>query len=341
MGSYDSFMVGRREPGPERWRAPAGPLRVGVSRCLLGEKVRYDGQHKRDGFVVDRLGPFVEWVPVCPEVEVGMGIPREPVRLVQLRREPAVRMLGVKSEVDWTDRMNAWAERKARALVKEDLSGFILKKGSPSCGLDRVKVYPGEGEGAPARDGVGLFAAALGRALPDLPLEEEGRLADPLLRESFVERLFAHHRARALFEGRWTLGELVAFHTAHKLALLAHSPEGYRRLGRIVAGAKAAGRQELRAAYLSGLGRTLARPATTGRHVNVLEHAAGHLKRRLDPISRGELVETIRDFGRRLIPLVVPLTLLRHHARVHDVSYLLGQTYLDPHPKELLLRNHS
>jgi uncharacterized protein YbgA (DUF1722 family) len=201
-----------------------------------------------------------------------------------------------------------------------------------------VKVY--ERHGTPARGGRGLFAAVLVEAFPHLPVEEEGRLADPRLRDNFVERVFAYWRLRGLFAARWTVGDLVRFHTAHKLLLLAHAPEAYRQLGRLVAGARGVSRRELEQRYVDGFMRVLAQLATARRHTNVLQHMAGYFKDRLDAASKRELAEAIADYRRGLVPLVVPLTLLRHHVRMLDVTYLAGQTYLQPHPKELMLRNH-
>ncbi len=314
------------------------PLRIGISACLLGEAVRFDGGHKRDSFLTETFGPYVEWVSVCPEVEVGLGTPRESIRLV--RGRDGARLVGTRSRADHTARMRSFARRRVGELVRSDLDGYVLKKDSPSCGLHRVRVYDDEGGRPPARIGRGLFAEELVRRLPRLPVEEEGRLSDPHLRENWVERVFAYARLKKLFSGRWTVGDLVAFHTAHKLQLMSHSVEENRRLGRIVAGARSLSRADLSDAYGSGLMAALTRPATTSRHVNVLQHAAGHLKRLLDGESRGELGELIRDYGAGLVPLVVPVTLLRHHVRRLDVTYLAGQTYLEPHPRELMLRNH-
>jgi uncharacterized protein YbgA (DUF1722 family)/uncharacterized protein YbbK (DUF523 family) len=312
-------------------------LRIGVSACLLGARVRYDGGHKRDGFLTDVLGAFAHWVPVCPEAEVGMGVPREPVQLLR-GRGGATRMRGCDSGEDWTARMNAFAQQRVRAL--DDLDGFVLKSRSPSCGMERVRRYPAAPEGAPSKDGVGLFAAALVQRWPNLPVEEEGRLEHARLRESFVERLYAYHRLRALWAARWRLADLVAFHTAHKMSLLAHSPEGYRALGRLVAGAKALPRATLRERYEAALMAVLKKPSSRGRHANVLSHLLGHLRERLDANDRRELVGIIEDYRRGLVPLVVPVTLLRHHGRRLAVAYLDGQTYLEPHPGELMLRNH-
>ncbi len=318
-------------------------IRIGVSACLLGAKVRFDGQHKRDGFLVDELGPVVEWVSVCPEVEVGMGVPRESVRLVADRdRGAGPRMLGVKTGADWTRRMNRFAASRVRALAREELSGFVLKSKSPSCGMERVKIFADADARAPLHArGAGLFAAALARAFPNLPIEEEGRLQDPRLRDNFIERVFAYARLRALWSGRWTLGTLVAFHTAHKMALLAHSTDGYRALGRLVARGKSLGRAPLRARYEAGFMATLARPATPGRHANVLMHLLGHLKADLDTADKQELLRLIDEHRRGHLPLLVPLTLLAHHARRHGVAYLLGQTYLAPRAEELRLRNRT
>jgi uncharacterized protein YbgA (DUF1722 family)/uncharacterized protein YbbK (DUF523 family) len=313
------------------------PLRIGISSCLLGDEVRFDGGHKRDPFLTGTLAPFVEWVRVCPEVEVGMGVPRETLRLVNAGAD--TRMITTRTAIDHTDSMRAYAARRTKELESIGLRGYVLKKDSPSCGMERVKVYDRAGN-APARTGVGLYAAVLKERFPALPIEEEGRLQDPVLRENFIERVFAYDRLRGLFDSRWTLNGLVAFHTAHKMALLAHSTTAYRELGRLVASGKALPRAELRRRYEQLFMRTLARPATTARHTNVLMHMAGHLKNVLDDGARRELAGCIDEYRRALVPLIVPLTLFRHHVRTHGVAYLAGQTYLEPHPRELMLRNH-
>jgi len=316
---------------------PAGEeIRIGISSCLLGQNVRYDGGHKKDAFVTGPLARFVTFVPVCPEVEVGMGIPRPTIRLVRLGGE--VRLRDPKHGLDHTDAMRTWAEARLAGLEKLDLSGYVLKKDSPSCGMERVKVYSEKGPGV--RDGVGLFAEVLVRRMPLLPVEEEGRLNDLPLRENFIERVFAYRRLTTLFAGRWTVGDLVRFHTAEKLLLLAHEPKAYQSLGRLVAGAKRLPRREVEKAYGETYMKALRAPATRGKNANVLEHMAGYFKDRLGPAEKAELRETIADYRRGLVPLVVPLTLLRHQVRVHGAPYLDGQVYLEPHPKELMLRNH-
>lgn len=314
--------------------APASPIRLGVSACLLGDEVRFDGGHKRDRFLTDTFGQFVEWVRVCPEVEAGFGTPREAMRLV--RAGDGVRLITVKTGVDVTTRLERYARRRVDELAAENLSGYVLKKDSPSCGLERVKVY--DAGQVPSRGGRGLFAEALRARLPFLPLEEEGRLSDPRIRDNFVERVFAYRRLRDLFDRRWTVGDLVRFHTAHKLILMAHSVRAYQTLGRLVASARAT--RQVEAEYTEGFMRALEAIATTRRHTNVLQHMAGYFKTTLDEGNKAELHATIEEYRLGLVPLIVPITLIRHHVRHLGVAYLAGQVYLDPHPRELMLRNH-
>ena len=315
------------------------PIRIGVSSCLLGEQVRFDGGHKRSDFLTETLGRFVEFVPVCPELEIGLGVPRESIRLVRgPDHADAIRLVGNKTGHDHTDKMHAFAERRTAALGREELSGYVLKKDSPSCGVERVRVYGPSGMAT--RDGAGLFASALTRRYPSLPVEEEGRLNDSHLRENFVERVFAYRRLRSFFAARWTIGGLVQFHTAHKLVLMAHSPKAYSELGRFVANAKRLARDQMRDDYELAFMDALRKLATTARHTNVLHHMLGHLRGHLDATARAELVTLIDDYRRGFVPLIVPITLFRHYIREFDIAYLRGQVYLEPHPKELMLRNH-
>jgi len=318
-------------------RAPSSPIRVGVSSCLLGNAVRYDGGHKRDRFLTDTLGQFFEWVPVCPEVELGLGTPRETLRLEG--RPGAPRLVFTTTREDITDRMHVWSRARLERLARADLSGYILKSDSPSCGMERVRVY-GRG-GAPREAGPGIFARALMDQFPLLPVEEEGRLHDPGLRENFIERVFCYWRWRSLVAGRVTRGKLVAFHAAHKLLLLAHSPVLYAELGRLVAAAKRLTPAALEAGYGEGFMAALRVKATTKKHLNVLQHILGYLKRDLDTADKREVLALLEEYARGLVPLVVPLTLLQHHLSRHPVPYLHDQVYLEPHPKELMLRNHA
>lgn len=324
--------------GTAAGQADEAEIRIGVSSCLLGQKVRFDGQHKRDRFLVDTLSGMVRFVPVCPEVEVGMGIPRETIRLVRHEKGGEVRLVGAKSGTDHTHAMEVWSRQRIRELDGLDLSGYILKKDSPSCGLYRVRIYGPSG--MPSRDGRGLFAAALSSALPLLPMEEEGRLHDPKLRENFFERVFAYRRLQRLFATRWRPGDIVRFHTAEKLLLRAHDPQAHGDIGRLVADVKKRPRAEFVREYRERMLAALSRIATRRKHAGVLRHALGHMRKRLDPADRTELEGVIDEFREGLVPLVVPITLLRHHARRMAIEYLEGQTYLEPHPRELMLRNH-
>ena len=316
-------------------REPA--IRIGVSACLIGQNVRYDGGHKRNEFLLNVLGRFVEFVAVCPEVELGLGVPRETLQLEREKGE--VQLVARRSGTDYTEAMGRFAVRRTAALEAEDLSGYVLKKDSPSCGMERVRVYGSKG--IPRRDGRGIFADALMRRYPNLPVEEEGRLNDPRLRENFVERVFAYRRMRTFFSTRWRVGGLVAFHGSHKLQLLAHSPKASAAVGRLVDNAHSIERAELRELYEREFMAILARPATAARHFNVLQHMAGYFSDRLEADARSELDGLLEDYRSGLIPLIVPITIVRHYVRLFAISYLAGQTYLEPHPKELMLRNHA
>jgi uncharacterized protein YbgA (DUF1722 family)/uncharacterized protein YbbK (DUF523 family) len=301
--------------------------------------VRYDGGHKLDRYLHEVLGRFVRWVPVCPEVECGLGVPREPMRLVGDSSAP--RLLTVRSGVDLTARMEAWARTRAAELEAEDLRGFVFKSGSPSSGLRSVKVY--DEKGNPSRRGVGIFARAFTERFPLVPVEDEGRLNDAGIRENFLERVYAFHRWRAFERGDGSLGGLVAFHTVHKLLLMSHDPRAPAALGSLVAGARARGAGRLRsllAEYGAGFMATLSREATVKKNVNVLQHAMGYFKRNLGADEKDELLEVIAQYHRGLVPLVVPLVLLRHYVRKFGEPYLARQVWLDPHPAELALRNH-
>ncbi|HXG35201.1 MAG TPA: DUF523 and DUF1722 domain-containing protein [Bryobacteraceae bacterium] len=318
------------------WHAPDVPLRLGVSACLLGENVRYDGGHARDTFVADTLGQWVEFVPVCPEMEIGMGTPRPTVRLVDDGR--GTRLVAPSTGQDFTERMLAYAQTKIAELSQLDLDGYILKKSSPSCGMERLPVYR---NGRPwRRDSPGLFAGRLLELWPALPSEEEGRLNNPKLRENFIERVFCRNRWRVLVKRGLSRQSLVQFHTAHKLLLRAHNEAAYRRLGKLVAGFGTVPDHELFAAYESSFQNALRAQATRKKHANVLYHALGYLKKALGPMEKHQLLTAIEDYRGGLLPLIVPLTLLRYEIRRHGVEYLAGQLYFDPHPKELMLRNH-
>jgi len=307
---------------------------IGVSACLLGEQVRYDGGHKRNAFLLQALAPHVRFVPVCPEVGIGLGVPRESIRLV--RRGDRVRLAGL-TGADHTDAMRRWADTVTGELRERDLSGFVLKKGSPSCGLERVRVWD-EDHQRPSRPARGVFAQALIDAMPGLAIEEEGRLNDPGLREHFVDRVFGHARVRDFFAGRWTADSLIRFHSTEIAALLAHDVKLARQLGRLVAGQVRLEREQLVRVYRDLHGVAFARPATPGRQANALMHLAGHLKGGLGSCDRQELHEAIEDYRLGLVPVAVPLALLSRHLRAAGTEWGRSQTYLRPYPKALGLR---
>ncbi len=316
----------------------AGSIRIGISSCLLGQKVRYDGGHKRDRFATDVLETFVEWVPLCPEVEIGLGIPRPTIRLERHRKD-GVRLVMPQAGEDLTKRMADWSEKRIGGVLAQDLCGYILKKDSPSCGMERVKVY--DTNGVPARDGTGVFAEVLLRRAPHLPVEEEGRLNDPRLRENFIARVFAMRRWKDMENMGVTRSRLMKFHATHKYLCMARNQAGMRRMGTLLGSAgKADSVPKLADAYLDEFTAVMKRPPSTKGHTNVLQHLSGYVSDELDSSDRAELTTAIHDYRHGLLPLIVPLTLLRHHARRQERSYLLEQVYLFPHPHELMLLNH-
>jgi uncharacterized protein YbgA (DUF1722 family)/uncharacterized protein YbbK (DUF523 family) len=318
-------------------RLPDHPPRLGISQCLLGDTVRYDGGHKRDAFLTDVLASFVEWIPVCPEVEAGLGTPREAMHLAGDPDAP--QLLTIRTHIDHTKTLRAFSQRRVQELQECDLDGYIFKKNSPSCGVHRVKVYTEKGQ--PSKQGTGIFSAAFQKAFPLLPVEEEGRLSDATLRENFIERIFCYRRWKTLFQqNRISRGAIVQFHTRHKYLLLTHSRSHYHDLGQLVAKAGQYTPGELANRYGALFMDALKIKATVRKHVNVLQHLAGHLKTQLSTIERAELQETIQDYHRHFTPLAVPLTLIKHYVRILAVPYLGDQVYLNPHPKELMLRNH-
>lgn len=311
-------------------------IKIGISSCLLGNKVRFDGGHKHDKYITGTLGTFFDFVPVCPEVECGLTIPRESMRLVGTPESP--RLITNKSGTDHTEKMNHWAAGRVGQLAEENLCGFIFKSKSPSSGMERVKVY--DKNNVPRAAGVGLFAQVFMERFPILPVEEEGRLHDIILRENFIESVFVYKRWRnTVFD--FTAKKLVDFHTSHKLLLRAHSEKHYRELGRIVAKAGTLDPEQLLASYQDNLMAAMRLKPTVKKHVNVLMHMMGHFKKQLTSDEKQELLEEIERFRNSHIPLIVPITLLNHYVRKYNETYLQQQYYLNPHPAELKLRNHA
>ena len=311
-------------------------IKIGISSCLLGNPVRYDGGHKLDHFLRDTLGQYVDYVPVCPEVECGMSVPREAMRLEG--KPDAPRLMTRRTREDKTDMMMNWAKKRVAQLEAEDLCGFIFKSDSPSSGMERVKVY--DDKGMPAKTGIGIFARVFMEKFPLLPVEEEGRLHDAAIRENFIERIFTLRRWREIRSLKFERGALVDFHTRHKYLLLSHSTKLYQVMGKLVAGQKTMAVQELRSQYEAWLMEALKLKTTPKKNVNVLQHMMGYFREQLSADEKKELLEIIDHYQKGLLPLIVPVTLIGHYVRKYDQPYLKQQVYLNPHPLELQLRNH-
>ncbi len=311
-------------------------IKIGVSSCLLGHPVRYDGGHKHDRFITGTLGRYMVFVPVCPEVESGFNVPRQPFHLEGDPENP--RLLITKTREDVTGTMKNWAAGKIQALEDESLCGFIFKSKSPSSGMERVKVY--NNQGIPRRVGVGIFAKTFMEAFPLLPVEDEGRLHDPVLRENFIGRVFALKRWREMLSANRGLGSLVDYHTRNKLLLLSHSPEYYRKMGKLVAEGKQYNIEKLFEIYETFLLKALKLKTTIKKNVNVLHHILGYFKKFLSSDEKMEVLENLEQYQNGFLPLIVPVTLVNHFVRKYDQLYLKKQTYLNPHPLDLKLRNH-
>jgi uncharacterized protein YbgA (DUF1722 family)/uncharacterized protein YbbK (DUF523 family) len=311
-------------------------IKLGISTCLLGENVRYDGGHKLDRYLTDTLGQYVEYVPVCPEVECGLGVPRESMHLEGDPESP--RLVTIRTKQDMTDRMVSWAKKRVVELEKEGLYGFIFKSDSPSSGMERIRVY--NEKGMAVKNGVGIFARIFMDHFPLLPVEDEGHLHDLKLRENFIERIFTLKRWREVLVKREKRGEVVDFHTQHKLLILSHSPKHHQMMGRLVAKSKKLQIKDLYQQYQTLLLESLELKTTPKKNANVLMHMMGYFKEKLSSDEKQELLEVIDHYRQEYIPLIVPITLINHYVRKYNQSYLKQQIYLNPHPLELQLRNH-
>lgn len=311
-------------------------IKIGVSSCLLGHPVRYDGGHKLDRFLRDTLGQYVDYVPVCPEFECGLGVPREAMRLEGNSNAP--RLMTRETRKDLTETMFAWAQKRVVDLEEEKLCGFIFKSDSPSSGMERVKVY--DTHGMPAKTGVGIFARLFMEHFPLLPVEDEGRLHDPLLRENFIERIFTLNRWRKAIAAEARRATVVDFHTRHKLLLMSHGLKHYSLMGKLVADQKKWPVPELLMQYEAMLMEALKLKTTLKKNVNVLQHIMGYFKKDLSPGEKQELLDVIEQYKQGFLPLIVPIMLLKHYVRKYNQPYLGEQVYLNPHPLELQLRNH-
>jgi uncharacterized protein YbgA (DUF1722 family)/uncharacterized protein YbbK (DUF523 family) len=311
-------------------------VKIGISTCLLGEKVRYDGGHKHDRYITDTLGQYFEWVPVCPEVEYGLPVPREAMHLIGNPVSP--RLVTVRTGIDHTEGMYKWAENKLRQLEKEALCGFIFKSKSPSSGIGGVKVYTPSG--IPSSSGTGIFGGAFMHYFPLIPVIDDGRLHNPNSRENFVDQVFVYNRWKEFLKKDGKIRDLIAFHTDLKLLVLSHSPKHYNALGKIVAQAKKYGTDVLYSEYIKILMEGLRLLSTIKKNTNVLLHIAGYFKKKLPSEDKRELLEVIEQYHKGYVPLIVPIVLIKHYVRKFDEPYLKDQFYLNPHPVELMLRNH-
>ncbi len=309
-------------------------IKLGISSCLLGQEVRYDGGHKRDAYINGTLSDYFDFVTLCPEMAIGLGVPRPPIRLVQQGDE--IRVVGIKDpSIDVTEKLHAYGKEMGERL--EQISGYILKSRSPSCGMERVKVYNEKGHSSGTA--AGAFAHSLMKKLPLLPVEEEGRLGDPGLRENFIMRVFVYHRWQRMLQQGLSVAGLQAFHAAHKYLVMAHNQAAYKRMGKMLAEVDGNNTKVVSCLYMEELMTALKRPARRKQHVNVLHHLLGYLKKYLDSEDKAEMLEVIGDYGNGIVPLIVPITLLKHHFRRHPNDYIERQVYLTPHPHELMLRN--
>lgn len=310
-------------------------IKVGISSCLLGESVRFDGGHKHLRLCNDSLSRFFEFVPECPEVGIGMGIPRKPIRLIGDVAAPQAVAVHDYS-LNYTEKLTAFGQQKAHEY--SDLCGYIFMKNSPSCGLFRVKVYQENGYPAP-ETGRGLYADALKKAHPLMPMEESGRLSDPLLRENFITRVFAFYDWQQLVNSGLTHHKLINFHARYKYSLMAHSPAQYTELGRMLADAGKYDVEGLAERYFTALMTVLSKIASRKTHTNVLMHIQGYLKKKLSSSEKQELADIIDRYRTAELPLIVPITLLKHHFNNHPDVYITKQAYLQPYPDALSLRN--
>ena len=311
--------------------------KLGISSCLLGNEVRYDGGHKHNRYVTQTLGKYFDFVPFCPEVAIGLPTPRSPIRLVG--EGDAIRVLGTDdASLDYTEKLKSYGNRVAASL--DDYCGYIVKKDSPSCGMERVKVYQEKKEAPPVRRGSGMYTSAVMESRPELPVEEEGRLMDPGLRENFVIRVFTLFRWRCVVQEGLTPRSLVEFHTRHKFLLLAHHEATYRQLGPLVAKAGIGDLDALANEYIVTLMQGLCHVATPGKQANVLMHIMGFIKNRMTDEDKTEMLDLIEMHQSGLVPVIVPITLMNHFLRRYPHEYIHKQYFLEPHPRELMLRNH-
>ncbi len=309
-------------------------IKVGISSCVLGERVRFDSGHKASNFVTKELSKYFDFVSVCPEVGIGMPVPRPTIRLIS--NEERVALVETKNpDIDHTDKMLTYSANKVAELQNQDLCGYIVCAKSPTCGMERVKVYT---KNNAAKDGVGLYTRTLMQKMPWLPVEEDGRLNDPVLKENFIARVYSLNDFYESMSGEPTRGKIIDFHTRYKLTLMAHHPESYRSLGRLVADVASYEIDDFYAQYRLGLMNALSNRTTRKNNTNVLMHLQGYFKRALTKDEKEELAMVIDDYRNGMLPLLAPITLIKHYLKTYPDEYLQKQKYLEPHPQEMRLR---
>lgn len=309
-------------------------LKIGISACLTGEKVRFDSGHKRSNFCMDELAKHVQYVPFCPEVAIGLPIPRPTIR--QVRKDDVITVCRPDGSGEVGNDLKNYGQQVAQNQGQH-LDGFIFCAKSPSCGMERVKVFNEAGTGNTS-EGVGFFSAEIMKANPLLPCEENGRLNDMHLRENFVMRVYVYHSWRKLRESGLSAHRLTTFHSLHKYLLMSHNYQAYRDLGRLLGSIEGDDIEAIADEYILGLMNALKKPASRKAHTNTLMHLQGYFKQHLGKEEKQELRAAIEDYRQGLVPLYVPLTLLRHHLTVHPNPYLAQQVYFNPHPNDLKLR---
>jgi len=309
-------------------------IRVGVSACVVGENVRFDSGHKQSNFVTKELAKVFSLVPVCPEVGIGMPVPRPTIRLIS--NEERISLVETKNpSKDYTEKMLHYSRNKANELLQQDLCGYIVCAKSPTCGMERVKIYA---HSQATKSGVGLYTQELQKAMPWLPVEEDGRLNDPVLKENFVTRVYCLKDFYDSMGDVPTCGKIVAFHSRYKLTLMAHHPESYKKMGKLVAKVKQYDPKEFYQQYRLALMEALSHKATRKNNTNTLMHIQGYFKRALDRVEKQELSKLIENYRIGILPLLAPLTLINHYLKKYPDSYLAQQQYLEPYPEELRLR---
>ena len=314
-------------------------IKLGVSACVIGEKVRFDSGHKKSHFVADELSPFVEYVPVCPEVGIGLSVPRPTIRLLDRDDGLGVRLVDTKNaEIDHTEKMNQFCEKKINQLIDQELCGYVVCAKSPTCGMERVKVYRENGYVSAEKIGVGIYTEKLMQQMPWLPIEEDGRLNDPILKENFVFRIFTLHDFYQAMSAGISRGAIVKFHSRYKLVLMAHSPKDYQGLGQLVAEIANYELDEFYQIYRTRFMQAIANRASRKNNTNVLMHIQGHFKKVLDKEQKAELSELIDAYRLGKMPLLAALTLINHYLREFPDPYISSQAYINPYPENLRLR---